>query len=358
MSRSQKPDWRWVCLANQSPFQILYARPPNYDNFRTFGCQVYPYLRDYSAHKLAPRSIPCIFLGYNSQYKGYKCYDPTSSRMYITRHARFNEVAFPFTNSANPLDFSKLDLCTFFDDAPGSLPSQEAPSVPPPSATPATNSRKPCDIMTCDLDTPPPAAPLDPPIPMTENEQPPPSPPLSDNVPSPAAPPQLVTSGHPMVTRSKSGIFKPLHRLDLATVSVTKLHQALFSITQPRGYKSAAKYPQWLVAMHDEMEALRQNNTWTLVPRPLDSNVVGSKWVYRVKYNSDGSVERFKARLVAQGFTQIPGLDYSHTFSPVVKASTVRIVLSLAVTNKWRLHQLDVKNAFLHGHLNETVPSL
>ncbi|KAI3680197.1 hypothetical protein L2E82_50582 [Cichorium intybus] len=349
-------------LDNQSPFQVLYSRLPNYDNFRTFGCQVYPYLRDYSAHKLAPRSIPCIFLGYNSQYKGYKCYDPTSSRMYITRHARFNEAAFPFTNPANHSDFSKLDLCTFLDDAPGSLPFQKAP----PPVTPAAHSRQPCDVTTYSLDVPvpdttPPAALLDPSANTTKDEPSPPSPSLSVNAPSPAATQHSVASeipidsGHPMVTRSKSGIFKPLHRLDLATLSVTKLHHALFSITLPKGYKSAAKYPQWMVAMHDEMEALRQNNTWTLVPRPSDSNVVGSKWVYRVKYNDDGSVERFKARLVAQGFTQIPGLDYSHTFSPVVKASTVRIVLSLAVTNKWRLHQLDVKNAFLHSHLNEIV---
>lgn len=86
-----------------------------------------------------------------------------------------------------------------------------------------------------------------------------------------------------------------------------------------------------LLAMQEEMEALRHNNTWTPVPRPSSSNVVGSKCVYLTKYNSDGSIERFKARLVAQGYTQILGLDYSHTFSPVVKASTVRIVLSLAV---------------------------
>ncbi|GKG17878.1 putative zinc finger, CCHC-type containing protein, partial [Tanacetum coccineum] len=100
---------------------------------------------------------------------------------------------------------------------------------------------------------------------------------------------------------------------DFVSFTSHALHAALFSLVQPKVFKSAAKHPQWMAAMHDEMEALKQNCTWTLVPRLV----------------------------VAQGFTQIPGLDYSHTFSPVVKASTVRIVLSLAVLYRWRLHQLE-----------------
>ncbi|GKG27421.1 retrovirus-related pol polyprotein from transposon TNT 1-94, partial [Tanacetum coccineum] len=77
--------------------------------------------------------------------------------------------------------------------------------------------------------------------------------------------------------------------------------------------------------------------------------------VFRTKFLADGTIDKFKARLVAQGFTQVPGLDYSSTFSSVVKASTVRIILSLAVLNKWPLHQLDVKNAFLNGNLSDIV---
>ncbi|KAJ0588945.1 putative RNA-directed DNA polymerase [Helianthus annuus] len=168
-------------------------------------------------------------------------------------------------------------------------------------------------------------------------------------------PPSSSQSVHSMQTRSKSGIFKPKHQADFASLSTYALHAALVSAKEPRGFKSAAKDPQWMAAMHDEIQALQQNCTWTLVPRPATTNVVGSMWVYCIKYHSDGSVERYKARLVAQGFTQIPGLDFSHTFSLVVKASTVRIVLSLVILNNWKLHQLDVKNAFLNGNLNETV---
>jgi hypothetical protein len=107
--------------------------------------------------------------------------------------------------------------------------------------------------------------------------------------------------------------------------------------------------------MDEELNALRENCTWDLVPRPPKKNIVGSKWVFRTKYQSDGSIDRLKAHLVAKGYTQLPGLDYTDTFSLVVKASTIRVVLSLAITHCWPLRQLDVKNVFLHGILQEHV---
>ena len=107
--------------------------------------------------------------------------------------------------------------------------------------------------------------------------------------------------------------------------------------------------------MDKEIEALEVNNTWTLTPLPLGKSVIGYKWVYRVKYLPDGTIERYKARLVAKCFTQKYGLDYSETFFPVAKLVSVRIVLSLAAVKGWFLHQMDVNNAFLHGELLEDV---
>ena len=107
--------------------------------------------------------------------------------------------------------------------------------------------------------------------------------------------------------------------------------------------------------MQDEFDALQKQGTWSLVPPPPYKNIVGCKWVYKLKRHSDVTIAKYKARLVAKGFHQQQGADYDETFSPVVKPPTVRLILSLAVSQNWPLRQLDVKNAFLHGTLKEEV---
>lgn len=107
--------------------------------------------------------------------------------------------------------------------------------------------------------------------------------------------------------------------------------------------------------MTEEFTTLTKNNTWSLVPSTNAPNVVGCKWVFRVKYKVDGSLDRLKARLVAKGFNQRPGIDYVETFSPVVKPATIRLLLSLAISHGWSLRQLDINNAFLQGTLSKEV---
>jgi len=102
---------------------------------------------------------------------------------------------------------------------------------------------------------------------------------------------------------------------------------------KPKSFKSAAKHPSLIAVMDEEIQAFHHNHTWDLVPPPPNKNVVGFKWIFYIKYLSDGTVDHPKARHVAKGYTQQPSLDFIDTFSLVIKASMVRVVLSLAVSN-------------------------
>jgi hypothetical protein len=107
--------------------------------------------------------------------------------------------------------------------------------------------------------------------------------------------------------------------------------------------------------MEEEYEALLSNSTWDLVQRPSRANVVSGNCIFKHKLKANDSLNRYKARWIIWGFTQHPGVDYNKTFSPVIKPATVCTVLTLAVSKGWPMHQLDIKNAFLHGTLFETI---
>jgi hypothetical protein len=107
--------------------------------------------------------------------------------------------------------------------------------------------------------------------------------------------------------------------------------------------------------MQEEFDALQCNWTWQLVPRPRGANVISAKWVFKHKLRPDGTLEHYKARWVVRGFCQRADVDFTDTFAPVVKQCTIRTVLHLAVSRAWPVHQIDVSNAFLHGHLDEKL---
>jgi hypothetical protein len=127
------------------------------------------------------------------------------------------------------------------------------------------------------------------------------------------------------------------------------------AIAEPRSISEALSNCHWKNAMDSEYHALQKNKTWHLVSPQQGRNIIDCKWVYKIKRKADGSLDRYKARLVAKGFKQRYGIDYKDTFSPVVKSTTIRIILSITILEEWHLRQLDVQNAFLHGNLEEDV---
>jgi hypothetical protein len=123
----------------------------------------------------------------------------------------------------------------------------------------------------------------------------------------------------------------------------------------PKTFAEALGHPYWDTTMNEEYHSLMANDTWDLVPLPKGRKLVRCKWVYRTKYASDGSAERHKARLVAKGFSQVEGIDYNETFSPVEKMNSMHLILSLDTSHKLKVHHMDVKSAFLHGDLQEEI---
>ena len=116
--------------------------------------------------------------------------------------------------------------------------------------------------------------------------------------------------------------------------------------------QTRSDWPLWKAAMDHELETLEQAGTWETVPRPLNKNVVGSKWVFQIKRNADGKIEKYKARLVARGFTQVYGVDYFDTFSPVTKLSSIRTLLAIAARNNWEIESFNFNGVYLNGELN------
>ncbi|PKU85121.1 Retrovirus-related Pol polyprotein from transposon TNT 1-94 [Dendrobium catenatum] len=307
--------------SKQTPYYRLHEKEASYTHLRTFGCLCFPWTTPYANNKLSPRSMECVFIGYSSQHKGYRCLHIPSKRVYISRHVKFVEHHFPFTD----LKAKQPNITAHKTENPLLLvPISQLTSMHPQSST-----------VSC--------PPQDHTIPIQQESSQ-----QHTNSSSPPAPTISQTaSGHPMTTRLRAGILKPKAIFDLSAVST--------ATSIPTSYKQASQYDHWRSAMAAEFSALQQNRTWSLVPRPTDKPILGCKWTFKNKLLPNGQIERHKARLVAQGCSQEFGVNYTETFSPVAKMVTIRILLTIALHNQWSVIQLNVANAFLHGDLLDEI---
>ena len=124
---------------------------------------------------------------------------------------------------------------------------------------------------------------------------------------------------------------------------------------EPTKVEEALQDESYVEAMHDKLLRFQRNDVWTLVPRPEGEHIIGIKWIFRNKTDEEGNAIRNKAWLVAQGYSQMEGVDYNETFAPVACIESIRILLALACQLKFKLYQMDVKTAFLNGLLKEDV---
>lgn len=268
------------------------------------------------------------FLGYSSIHKGYKCLDLNTNRLYSSRDVIFHEETFPYsTHQPVTVRHSNLDhtqntshvqlpvlnpLSSILGLDPGPGPG---PNPLPFSSQNPSPASFPVPIFSPQSQTP------------------------SFLSPATSAPLILTPPRSPIITRAHTNSSRPHIRMD-GTVTYPSRKCLATTVTPPEtpsSYSAASKHSEWHDAMNQEYQTLLQNHTWTLVPPNLSSNVLGCRWVYRTK-----AIERRKARLVAKGYQQQPGLDFHETFSPVIKAPTIRLILSLVVASGWLLRQIDI----------------
>lgn len=321
-------------IENKSPYEILYQTPVDYTLFRVFGCLAFASTLASHRHKFQPWARTCVFLGYPNGMKAYKLYDIYNKQVFTSRDVVFHEQIFPFHKTHNHT--------TVIDPFP-------TVALPTPVA----------DIPPLTISSPP----------SSQNSTPHVSPPNSPHATLP-----LRRSSRPIKPPSYLRDFRchlinhhtPLNTNQLYPLSQVISYQRLspshrslvLNVSpqyEPHFYHEAIKHPEWRTAMQTELHALDLNNTWTVVPLPKDKRTIGCRWIYKLKFKPDGSIDRHKARLVAKGYTQQEGIAFLETFSFVAKMVTVKVLLAIAASRNWHLQQLDVDNAFLNGDLDEEV---
>ncbi|KAJ0441169.1 putative RNA-directed DNA polymerase [Helianthus annuus] len=359
-------------LSGRSPFEMMFSFKPSLYHLRNFGCLCFSTIL-HDSDKFSSNAEKCVFLGYSNFKKGYKLWSLDNKKILFSRDVKFYESVYPFKinnlyNQEHTLE-NQLNHVNFFDnvvsevsnipdDEEGTNGAQDPISDDQQPLYPSTSAPVSDAEMTLQTEQESSSG-------QDTNVR------AEDTIGSNVETNQ--SEGNTSVRKSsrntvfpkkfgdfvvegkvKYGIEKVVNYANLSYENMCFV-ASLNKIVEPTCYNEAAKNEKWVEAMNNEMEALYRNNTWVLVDLPSDRKSIGCKWVYKVKYKANGEVERYKARLVAKGFNQREGLDFGETFSPVVKMTTVRIVLKLAVNNNWPLYQMDVNNAFLYGTLTEDV---
>lgn len=281
------------------------------------------------------------FLRIQSTHKGYNCMDLKTLWIYYSRDVIFHEDTFPYSVSWPDSTIHSSPPNPTYVPLPilnPLLPLLGLGPLPPISPSHPTHSPSSSSQIHSILNSQTSSA----------HDQF-----LAHSNPSPI----LTPPRSPIITRSQINSSKPYVWLDgtIPYPSRTCLATTVSPPESPTSYIEASKHSTWHTIMSQEYQALLKNQTWSLVPPNPNVNVLGCRWVYKNKLHADGTIERRKATLIAKGYHHQHGLDFHETFSPLVKAPTIQLMLSIAITHKWPLRQLNIHNAFLHGTLTDQV---
>ena len=401
-------------LSWRTPYEVWNCgQVPDVSHIRTFGCKAYMHIPDDKRRKLDAKALEVTLVGYESGAKGYRLWDRQAHTLRLSRDVTFDESVFPFQLSAeprstpvSPAPFSALVTLPSGPALAAPNPPAPTPSLPParpPSpaqaapSTPSAASEEEVITMLSPDEHPIPESPAPPhpsgdadtpttpssrassltPLPSTpEHASPTPTLPpprvrptrVVARLPDPPTDGRAARMQRAEFLREMAGVPRRTARAPVPNsryfsednaaqrgkrVNLLELLAAALVGREPATYQEAMRSSaaaEWTEACEYEMAALARAGTWSLVDLPFGRKAVKSKWVFKLK--ADG---RYRARLVAKGFTQIPGVDFDETFSPVARFESLRLILALAALEDWHIHQMDVKSAFLYGELKEEI---
>lgn len=288
----------------KTPMEMWTSKPVDYSTLYSFGCPVYVMYNAQERTKLDPKSRKCMFLGYADGVKGYRLWDPTTRKVIVSRDVIFAEDQIQWKDGNDSTSKDSTETTTVQEE------------------------NNPVEEITDSSEA----------APEHEVQEP-------------------VESEAPEVRRSTRESRPPAWHSEYVMES-NVAYCLLTEDGEPLTFHEATSgsdVPLWMTAMQEEIEALHKNKTWQLVPLPRGRKAIGNKWVYKIKRDSNDQVERYRARLVVKGYAQKEGIDFNEIFSPVVRLTTIRVVLAMCATFDLHLEQLDVKTAFLHGELEEEI---
>ena len=312
-------------LSNQTPYECLKGRKPSVSHIRVFGCTAYAKKDGGHLKKLDDRSEAAVHLGIEPGSKAYRLYNPTSKKIIVSRDVVFDEKArWNWKGDVKQVQ-SKPGM---FHMAWGAIEDNGSGPFVVGVATEESATNDAEEVVDSEAET--------------------------EVIHSPAN----AEDQNPVqeLRRSTRQVSKPEYLKDYVLLADVECEVLLLALNdEPMTIQEALKDKRWRVSCKDEINSIDKNETWVLVEKPQGVKLIGLKWVFKVKRNADGSINKFKSRLVAKGYVQEQGIDFDEVFAPVARLETIRLLIALAVAEKWEIHHMDVKTAFLHGELIEEV---
>jgi hypothetical protein len=297
--------------SDKTPYELWFGRPASIKHFKVFGSTCYIKNNDENIGKYDDRADEGIFLGYATNSKGYRCYNKRLHKLVDCIDVKVDEEL-PVRNISSDKSRTE-DTVEDEDEQVQGSEREEAESDEDVNIQTDTSQQKEAK-----------------------------------------SPLRIIRKNHPE-NQIIGDINEGVQTRRKLIKDTEQSHVAFLSMIEPTNFEEARKEEDWIRAMNEELDQIEKNNTWELVPRPENKNVIGSKWVFKNKMNEKGQVVRNKARLVCKGYAQVEGQDFDETFAPVARLEAIRMFLAYSCHKNFKVYQMDVKSAFLNGDLEEEV---